>query len=38
VVRQFASQTKRTLQADDLRHIYLQAMQTNTSATNVIAQ
>lgn len=38
VVRQFASQTKRTLQADDLRHIYLQAMQTNNSATNVIAQ
>jgi homocitrate synthase NifV len=34
VIRQFASQTKRSLQADDLLHIYLQAMQTNTSANN----
>jgi homocitrate synthase NifV len=34
VIRQFANQTKRSLQADDLLHIYLQAMQTNTSASN----
>jgi homocitrate synthase NifV len=36
-VRQFASQTKRNLQAEDLRHIYLQAMQTNDATTNVLA-
>jgi homocitrate synthase NifV len=34
VIREFASQTKRSLQADDLLHIYLQAMQTSTPANN----